>query len=190
MLGACILLGCAVSSFAYRRQEHDNYQTLIFILYITSGTAFGAWLGVTANVIMLGLIPWALCMAMISSVAVHWIVRRCTHEFGVQVYCCEVKGRKQIIPQCWGCYCRGRFMASPNHARQFSHYWYTLLLPESSMALTQSRNYSTRERNVISIIVVDIHWPSSITSHSQKECKIRLRYTPLNCPAGTKPPRS
>jgi hypothetical protein len=101
MLGACILLGCAFSSFAYRRQEQDKYQTSIFILAITSGIAFGAWLGVTTNVIMLGLIPWALCMAMISSIAVHWVVRRCTHRTcNIKIYCYEFEEKKQVVPEC------------------------------------------------------------------------------------------
>ncbi|TVY57898.1 hypothetical protein LCER1_G001438, partial [Lachnellula cervina] len=64
MLAACLALGCAISSFAYRRQEHDRYQAPIFILAITAATLCGLLLDVGSDVVMLGLIPWAVCVAM------------------------------------------------------------------------------------------------------------------------------
>lgn len=96
MLGACLLLGCSVSSFAYRRQEEDRFQTLIFMVSLVAATLFGMALEVNANLIMLGLIPWALCLAMIFSVATHWLVKRCSKQ-GVyaRVVCCET-GEKDI----------------------------------------------------------------------------------------------
>jgi hypothetical protein len=99
MLGACLLLGCSISSFAYRRQEQDDYQTPIFVLAIAASTAFGYMLGINANIIMLGLIPWALCTAMIFSVAVHWIVRRCSRSRNTytEIHCCE-QGEKEVLP--------------------------------------------------------------------------------------------
>ncbi len=98
MLGACLVLGCSISSFAHRRQQGDRYQSLIFVLAITQCTIFGLVLGVNANLIMLGLIPWALCVAMIYSVAVHWLVRRCRRDVYLKLHCCEM-GEKEVLPQ-------------------------------------------------------------------------------------------
>jgi hypothetical protein len=86
MLGSCLLLGCSISSFAYRRQEDDHYQTPIFVLAITAASIFGLSLGINANMIMLGLIPWALCFSMVFSTAVHWLVRRCSGKRSYIVY--------------------------------------------------------------------------------------------------------
>lgn len=76
MLSSCLVLGCAVSSFIYRRQEKDRYQTLIFILAITAASAIGLASGVCANLVMLGLIPWALCLSMLFTSILHWLVKR------------------------------------------------------------------------------------------------------------------
>lgn len=97
MLFACLILGCSISSFAYRRQQKDRYQSLIFVLAITTSTIFGLSLGINANLIMLGLIPWALCFAMACSVAVHWAVRRCTRGTYTRIQCCEI-GEKEAQP--------------------------------------------------------------------------------------------
>ena len=55
-------------------------------------TIFGIAMGVTANVIMLGVIPWALCLAMIGSVATHWLIRRCSRDRNIiytEIHCSE-----------------------------------------------------------------------------------------------------
>ena len=78
MLAFCLVLGCSVSSFCYRRQDQDKFQAPIFVLVITAATIFGFGLGINANLIMLGLIPWALCFSMAFSTTVHWLVRRCS----------------------------------------------------------------------------------------------------------------
>lgn len=97
MLCACLVLGCSISSFAYRRQRQDRYQSFIFALVITLSTIFGFSVGVNANIIMLGLIPWALCVAMILSIVVHWVVRRCSRRrFYIQIHCCE-SGEKEVL---------------------------------------------------------------------------------------------
>ena len=90
MLFACLLIGCSISSFAYRRQREDVYQSLIFVLAITVSTIFGLSLGINVNLIMLGLIPWALCFAMMCSVAIHWAVRRRTCRLYARIQCCEI----------------------------------------------------------------------------------------------------
>lgn len=86
MLASCLVLGCSVSSFCYRNQERDNFQVPIFVLVIITATAFGFGLGINANLITLGLIPWALCFSMVSSTTVHWLVRRCSKRRSHFVY--------------------------------------------------------------------------------------------------------
>jgi len=106
MLIACLILGLSISSFAYRRQEGDRFQTPIFVLAITSATVFGLALGVNANVIMLGVIPWALCLAMIGSVAVHWLIRRCSRDRGAiytEIHCCEQGEKEPLAPEPQSC---------------------------------------------------------------------------------------
>jgi hypothetical protein len=124
MLGACLLLGCSISSFAYRRHEQDEYQTHIFVLAIAASTAFGYILGINANIVMLGLIPWALCTAIIFSIAVHWIVRRCSRSRNTytEIPCCE-QGEKEVLPDHWGCGYRGRYVLW-KQALQIDFHWY------------------------------------------------------------------
>jgi hypothetical protein len=100
MLFACLILGCSISSFAYRRQDGDKYQTPIFAVAIASATIFGLAMGVNANVIMLGIIPWALCLAMIGSVTVHWLIRRCSKNAGFSTLrsIAAIKARKKHQP--------------------------------------------------------------------------------------------
>jgi hypothetical protein len=98
MLGACLLLGCSISSFAYRRQRDDHYQTPIFALSVVAATVSGLALGVSTNLIMLGLIPWSLCTAMVVSVIAHWGVRRCGRRDYTVINCCEV-GEKDVAMQ-------------------------------------------------------------------------------------------
>jgi len=78
MLAFCLVLGCSVSSFCYRHQKQDKFQAPIFVLAVTAATAFGFGFGINANLIMLGLIPWALCFSIVFSSIVHWLVGRCS----------------------------------------------------------------------------------------------------------------
>jgi hypothetical protein len=106
MLFACLVLGCSISSFAYRRQDGDRYQTPIFVLAITSATIFGLALGVNSNIIMLGVIPWALCLAMIGSVATHWLIRRCSRDRVVtytEIHCCQQGEKEGSVPEAQPC---------------------------------------------------------------------------------------
>lgn len=96
MLGASLALGCAVSSFAYRRHESDRYQTPVFVLALTTAAIAGIARGWGGNLIMLALMPWALCGAMFASVGVHAIRRRCCRRplaFS-ETHCCE-RGEKE-----------------------------------------------------------------------------------------------
>ncbi|CAG8959067.1 hypothetical protein HYFRA_00012848 [Hymenoscyphus fraxineus] len=72
LLGACIIEGCAISSFAYRRQATDKYQVPIFLLAISGATIIGIAFNIDANIIMLAVIPWSICFAMITSCIGHW----------------------------------------------------------------------------------------------------------------------
>ncbi|KAF7918098.1 hypothetical protein EAE99_009085 [Botrytis elliptica] len=76
LLASCILLGCSISSFTHRRQGQDRCQSLILVFAILTATTIGFGLGINSNLIMLGFVPWALILAMILSVFVHWTVRR------------------------------------------------------------------------------------------------------------------
>ena len=77
MLGACMTFGCSVSSFSYRRQELDRYQTVFFVVAICVACTSGVLSGSNPNFIMLGYIPWGLCVAIIASVVSHWMMRQC-----------------------------------------------------------------------------------------------------------------
>lgn len=95
MLGACLVLGCAISSFAYRRQDRDKLQTPVFIAAITLACTLGFAWDLNANLIMLGMIPWALCGAMVVCTIVNAIVgtldrRRQIMYAEVRVQCCEL----------------------------------------------------------------------------------------------------
>jgi len=94
MLGACLVLGCSISSFAYQRQEHDKFQTPIFVLAISLASILGIGLGTNANLITLGLVPWALCLAMVLSACVHWILRRCSRRSSIS---CEADEKHILL---------------------------------------------------------------------------------------------
>jgi len=95
MLFCCLALGCSISSFCYRRQEDDAFQTPIFVLAITGATIFGLGMGVSSNLIMLGLIPWACCFAMVFSTTLHWLVRRCSRRTSVLV--CQIDEKEVLM---------------------------------------------------------------------------------------------
>ena len=92
LLGSCLILGCSISSFAYRHQENDKYQTPIFVVAIAAVSIFGFALGINVNLIMLGLFPWALCIAMILSTCVHCLARYCRRRKSYVVCGLDEKG--------------------------------------------------------------------------------------------------
>lgn len=99
MLGSCLVLGCAISSFAYRRQDIDKLQTFIFIAAITLACTIGLATDLNANLIMLGMIPWALCAAMVVCTVVNSVIgnssRRQILYAQVRVRCCELGDVKE-----------------------------------------------------------------------------------------------
>jgi len=76
MLASCLVLGCSVSSFIYRRQQWDPFQVLVFLLFLAVAVTVGGGVGASGPLILLGYAPWALCGAMISSYAGHCLWRR------------------------------------------------------------------------------------------------------------------
>ncbi|PVH68417.1 hypothetical protein DL98DRAFT_474843 [Cadophora sp. DSE1049] len=77
----CLVLGCSVASFTYRRHQ-DEFQTPIFLLITIATISMGWALGKNANLIMLGLIPWGLCFAMAFSCILHWLLERRRRRIG------------------------------------------------------------------------------------------------------------
>ncbi|KAG9233251.1 hypothetical protein BJ875DRAFT_52213 [Amylocarpus encephaloides] len=96
LLGACIVEGCAISSFAYRRQAEDIFQAPLFVFAITGAIICGVALGINPNILMLGVIPWAVCLTMMTSASVHWLLRQWTRSRS-SGSCCEVGEKEKLI---------------------------------------------------------------------------------------------
>ncbi|KAI1213782.1 uncharacterized protein F4807DRAFT_456330 [Annulohypoxylon truncatum] len=79
-LGSCLVLGCCLSSYVHRRRNQDQYQAVIFLIFITWAVCIGWGIGASANRITLGIVPWASCAAMVGSFFGHagarWISGR------------------------------------------------------------------------------------------------------------------
>ena len=83
MLGACLMFGCSISSYSYRRQELDRYQTVFFVVAVCVACTLGTISGSNPNFIMLGYIPWGLCVAIVASAVSHWAMRQCGINTGL-----------------------------------------------------------------------------------------------------------
>lgn len=70
-LGSCLVLGCCLSSYTHRRRDQDRYQAIVFIVWIVWAVCVGLRVGASANMVSLGLVPWTLCAAMLSSFLGH-----------------------------------------------------------------------------------------------------------------------
>ncbi|KAI1106645.1 hypothetical protein F4804DRAFT_6622 [Jackrogersella minutella] len=66
-LGSCLLLGCSLSSYVHRRRDQDQYQVFVFVIWVTWAICIGWGVGVSANRVTLGIVPWASCAAILSS---------------------------------------------------------------------------------------------------------------------------
>ncbi|KAI2633705.1 hypothetical protein GGS26DRAFT_58292 [Hypomontagnella submonticulosa] len=75
-LGSCLVLGCCLSSFIHRRRELDQYQPIVFVIWITWAVFLGWEIGASANMVTLGIVPWASCAAILSSFFGHAGARR------------------------------------------------------------------------------------------------------------------
>ncbi|RYP03523.1 hypothetical protein DL764_005078 [Monosporascus ibericus] len=81
MLGSCLVLGCCLSSYTHRRRSRDPYQPLVFMAWAAWAACIGLGFGCNADMVMLGLLPWALCAAVLSSylghaAAARWLAAR------------------------------------------------------------------------------------------------------------------
>ncbi|KAK0657350.1 hypothetical protein B0T16DRAFT_318834 [Cercophora newfieldiana] len=76
MLVACLVFGCCVSSFVHRRQGQDASQFVVYALFLTAAVVSGYGLGASANLILLGYAPWAMCAAMAASLYGHALYRK------------------------------------------------------------------------------------------------------------------
>ena len=107
MLACCLILGCSISSFVYRRQEHDLFQTPVFFLITGIAVTIGVGLRVHSNIIMLALIPWALCFAMITSALGHWVFKNCGRQRPRVFY--GIDEKEILIRKFWTFVCCDQF---------------------------------------------------------------------------------
>ncbi|KAI1501804.1 hypothetical protein F5X99DRAFT_381734 [Biscogniauxia marginata] len=75
VLGSCLVLGCCLSSYAHRRRRQDQYQTTVFAVWVVWAILVSWRVGFSADMIALGVVPWALCVAMLSSMLGHSLMR-------------------------------------------------------------------------------------------------------------------
>lgn len=68
VLASCLILGVSVSSFVYRRQAKDPTQAATLLFMIVMAIVLGLGAGASANLILLGWLPWAAVAAMATSV--------------------------------------------------------------------------------------------------------------------------
>ncbi|KAI2782327.1 hypothetical protein F4815DRAFT_31762 [Daldinia loculata] len=96
-LGSCLVLGCCLSSYTHRRRDRDPYQPVVFAAWIVWAVCIGWGTGISANVVTLGIVPWASCAAMLSSfighVGARWVSNR---ERCQGVYTMSVMNEKGI----------------------------------------------------------------------------------------------
>ncbi|KAK3394181.1 hypothetical protein B0H63DRAFT_517325 [Podospora didyma] len=75
MLFSCLVFGISVSSFWHRRQEKDSLQSVIYAVVLAAAVVIGHGLQASANLILLGYLPWATCAAMAISISAHSLYR-------------------------------------------------------------------------------------------------------------------
>ncbi|KAL2165244.1 hypothetical protein VTH06DRAFT_540 [Thermothelomyces fergusii] len=75
MLSSCLVFGCCVSSFTYRRQDQDPLQLLVYLVILGCAALIGYAAGAHPYLILLGYLPWATCTAMAISISSHGAYR-------------------------------------------------------------------------------------------------------------------
>ncbi|KAK3328890.1 hypothetical protein B0H66DRAFT_5352 [Apodospora peruviana] len=75
MLFSCLVFGCCVSSFVHRRQDKDPFQFLVYIVLLATVVIIGHGTRASANMILLGYLPWTMCAAMAISISGHGLYR-------------------------------------------------------------------------------------------------------------------
>lgn len=89
VLVSALGFGCCVSSFGYRRQREDPLQVVVFTLLVGTVATVAYGVGARSNMILLGYMPLATCVAMILSMCGHAIFRLTRCQKGVEVECQE-----------------------------------------------------------------------------------------------------
>ncbi|KAM7194304.1 hypothetical protein V8F20_008051 [Naviculisporaceae sp. PSN 640] len=80
MLVSCLVFGCCVSSFVHRRQDKDPLQFLVYLVLLGSVVIAGYQSEASANMILLGYLPWTMCLAMATSITGHSLYRQWRQE--------------------------------------------------------------------------------------------------------------
>ncbi|KAL2180303.1 uncharacterized protein P884DRAFT_236984 [Thermothelomyces heterothallicus CBS 202.75] len=75
MLFSCLVFGCCVSSFTYRRQDQDPFQFVIYLILLGCVAMIGYAVGARLHLILLGYLPWATCAAMAISISGHSVYK-------------------------------------------------------------------------------------------------------------------
>ncbi|KAI0817706.1 hypothetical protein GGR55DRAFT_34836 [Xylaria sp. FL0064] len=80
LLMSYLVFGCCVSSYKHRMRGRDPCQGAVFLGWVVWLGLVGRGVGWKADTILLGMIPWALVVAMLSSYFGHasarWLVSR------------------------------------------------------------------------------------------------------------------
>jgi hypothetical protein len=76
MLGCSLMLGCAQVSFVRRHQGFDKYQICILLVFIISTVIWFVMTVDYTNIIMIGMIQWAVSFGVVLSTFVYGIGRR------------------------------------------------------------------------------------------------------------------
>ncbi|KAI8632577.1 hypothetical protein F5Y19DRAFT_368827 [Xylariaceae sp. FL1651] len=96
LLGSCLVLGCCVSSYRHRMREREPYQGVVFLIWTVWSVLVGWRAGCKPDTVLLGMVPWALIAAMLSSylghVSVYWLLSRSKSDIATVV----VEGKKKV----------------------------------------------------------------------------------------------
>ncbi|KAI0541170.1 hypothetical protein GGR58DRAFT_58460 [Xylaria digitata] len=80
LLVSCLVLGCCVSSYRHRMQGREPYQGIFFLVWIVWVSLVGLGAGCEVDTVVVGMVPWALVAAMLSSYFGHtggqWLMLR------------------------------------------------------------------------------------------------------------------
>ncbi|KAK0383270.1 hypothetical protein NLU13_9183 [Sarocladium strictum] len=73
LYAACFVFGCSAASFLQRRKAVDGFQIYVFATFVGAGLLLGQLRGASSEAIMLTYVSWAVCVAMLASVACYHI---------------------------------------------------------------------------------------------------------------------
>ncbi|KAI0974225.1 hypothetical protein F4678DRAFT_421818 [Xylaria arbuscula] len=73
---SCLVFGCCVSSYKHRMQRREPYQGAVFLMWVTWVGLVARGYGSDRDTVIVGIIPWALVAAMLSSYLGHALLSR------------------------------------------------------------------------------------------------------------------